>query len=79
MKQTLSCSNCGKLLGELTNNEIKSNGFGIKINKGSFNEDLAWAVCDVCSTETPFNAEFLKAILKINKNTINNDKTEDFN
>ena len=77
MKQTLSCTNCGKLLGELTEQTIKSNGFGIKIHKGAFNEDLAWAVCDVCSTETPFNAEFLKAILKIKNNTINDYKRND--
>jgi hypothetical protein len=64
MKQTLACSNCGKLLAELSEKEIKSYGFGIKINKGAYQQDLAWAVCNVCSAETPFNAEFLKAILK---------------
>ena len=67
MKQTLSCSNCGKLLAELSEGSIVSHGFGIKIKKGAFNEDLAWAVCTKCSTETPFNAQFLKAILKLKK------------
>jgi hypothetical protein len=64
MKQTLACTNCGKLLAELSEKGIKSYGFGIKVNKGAYHQDLAWAVCTDCSAETPFNAEFLKAILK---------------
>jgi len=67
MKQTLSCTGCGKLMAELSKGAIVSHGFGIKVQKGAYKEDLAWAVCDVCTVATPFDASFLKAILN-NKN-----------
>ena len=68
MKQTLACTNCGKVLSELSNNIIKSNGFGIKIDRNAYNEDLAWAICNECKSETPFNATSLKAILNKKQN-----------
>ena len=67
MKKTLACSNCGKKLAEISEQGIQSYGFGIKIEKGAYDEDLAWAVCKSCSSETPFNAEMLKKILKQQK------------
>ena len=57
-----------KHLAELRKGEIKSFGFGVRIEKNPFSEDLAWAVCD-CGHETPFNAEFFKAIIGRGGNT----------
>ena len=62
MTQNLDCAGCGKRLAELNLGSINSFGFEIRLDKNAFSEDLAWAVC-ACGHETPFNAEFFKAII----------------
>jgi ribosomal protein L40E len=64
MKQIFVCHKCKTVLAELSNDLLRSYGFGLKIVPNAYAEDLAWAVCEKCHAETPIDASFLKHILK---------------
>ncbi len=61
--EKIVCAKCGKLQADVwrtsTGYDIESHDLYVKIDKGAFREDLAWAVCPKCGHETPFDASFL--------------------
>ena len=38
-------------------------GFGMRVVRGAYEEDLAWAICPQCQAETPFDSSFVKHIV----------------
>jgi ribosomal protein S27E len=60
MNQILKCNNCGHLLAELVDGQMKSLAIGVRVAKNTYAENLAWAMCGACHHETPLFGPFLK-------------------
>ncbi len=63
MKQRLVCSGCGALLAQVDEDRMECYGFGMRVVRGAYEEDLAWAICPQCQAETPFDSSFVKHIV----------------